>query len=32
MTKWHISVDLLCGITAAEQHNSVDLLWGTTAA
>ena len=28
----HISVDLLCGITAAELHNSVDLLCGTTAA
>ena len=23
----HISLDLLCGITAAELHNSVDLLW-----
>ena len=28
----HISVDLLCGITAAELHNSVDLLCGTTDA
>ena len=28
----HISVDLLCGITATELHNSVDLLCGTTAA
>ena len=28
----HISVDLLCGITAAELHSSVDLLCGTTAA
>ena len=27
-----ISVDLLCGTTAAELHNSVDLLCGTTAA
>ena len=28
----HISVDLLCGTTAAELHNSVHLLCGTTAA
>ena len=27
----HISVDVLCGITAAELHNLVDLLCGTTA-
>ena len=27
-----ISVDFLCGATAAELHNSVDLLCGTTAA
>ena len=30
--KLHISVDLLCGTTAAELHNSVDLLYDTTAA
>ena len=28
----HISVDLLCGTTAAKLHNLVDLLCGTTAA
>ena len=28
----HISVDLLCGTTAAELHNSIDFLCGTTAA
>ena len=28
----HISVDLLCGTTAAELYNSVNLLCGTTAA
>ena len=28
----HISVDLLCGTTAAKLHNSVNLLCGTTAA
>ena len=27
----HISVDLLCGTTAAKLHNSVDLLCATTA-
>ena len=31
-SKLHISVDLLCGITAAELHNSVDLLCGITDA
>ena len=30
--KFHISVDLLYGITVAELHNSVDLLCDTTAA
>ena len=30
-TELQISVDLLCGTTAAELHNSVDLLCGTTA-